>query len=159
MLIICPECHNKISDQANICVHCGYPIKKMYELENKNICIIDGIPHDLSEQLANINNSQYQPLKKFVIEYGMSLADASNLWRLIKTTNQVPSEYDSSRQNEYRTQLNINQNINQPKCPTCGSTNIEKISTTKKAAGGFMFGLFSKTARSQFACKDCGYKW
>lgn len=50
-----------------------------------------------------------------------------------------------------------NQNI--PKCPTCGSTNIEKISSFDKAAGAVMFGLFSKTARSQFKCKNCGYKW
>lgn len=50
-----------------------------------------------------------------------------------------------------------NQNV--PKCPTCGSTNIEKISTTSKVVGATMFGLLSKTARSQFKCKNCGYKW
>lgn len=48
---------------------------------------------------------------------------------------------------------------NVPKCPTCGSTNIEKISTLSKATGAYMFGLLSKTARSQFKCKNCGYKW
>lgn len=42
---------------------------------------------------------------------------------------------------------------NKPKCPTCGSTNIEKISLGKKAVGGALFGLFSKTARSQFRCE------
>lgn len=46
-----------------------------------------------------------------------------------------------------------------PKCPTCSSTNIEKISSFDKAAGAVMFGLFSKTARSQFRCRNCGYKW
>lgn len=50
-------------------------------------------------------------------------------------------------------------NPNQPKCPTCGSTNIEKISTTSRVTHGLMFGLFSKTARSQFKCKNCGNKW
>ena len=45
-----------------------------------------------------------------------------------------------------------------PKCPTCSSTNIEKISSFDKAAGAVMFGLFSKTARSQFKCRNCGYK-
>lgn len=49
------------------------------------------------------------------------------------------------------------QNI--PKCPTCQSTNIKKISTLSKVAGASMFGLFSKTARSQFQCINCGYKW
>ena len=48
---------------------------------------------------------------------------------------------------------------NQPKCPTCGSTNIKKISAASKAGGMFMFGIFSKTAKSQFQCEDCGYKW
>lgn len=48
---------------------------------------------------------------------------------------------------------------NLPKCPTCSSTNIEQISSFDKAAGAVMFGLFSKTARSQFKCKNCGYKW
>lgn len=48
---------------------------------------------------------------------------------------------------------------NKPKCPTCGSINIEKISTTSKVIGATMFGLLSKTARSQFKCKNCGYKW
>ncbi len=57
---------------------------------------------------------------------------------------------------EYR-KLKTNPNV--PKCPTCSSTNIEKISSFDKAAGAVMFGLFSKTARSQFKCKNCGYKW
>lgn len=46
-----------------------------------------------------------------------------------------------------------------PKCPTCGSTNIEKISITKKAFGGAMFGLFSSDVRNTMHCKNCGYKW
>ena len=48
---------------------------------------------------------------------------------------------------------------NKPKCPTCGSTNIKKISTTSKVLGAAMWGLFSKTAHSQFQCGNCGYKW
>lgn len=48
---------------------------------------------------------------------------------------------------------------NVPKCPTCNSTNVEKISGTAKVAGAVAFGLFSKTARSQFKCKNCGYMW
>lgn len=46
-----------------------------------------------------------------------------------------------------------------PKCPTCASTNIEKISGADKVVGAALFGLFSKTAHSQFKCKNCGYKW
>lgn len=49
--------------------------------------------------------------------------------------------------------------LNKPKCPTCGSRNIEKISLTKKAFGGAMFGLFSSDIRNTMHCKNCGYKW
>jgi len=46
-----------------------------------------------------------------------------------------------------------------PKCPTCGSTNIQKISDLRKAGGAILFGIFSKDAKSQFECKNCGYKF
>ena len=48
---------------------------------------------------------------------------------------------------------------NVPKCPTCQSTNIEKISLTKKAVGGVLFGLFSSNVRKTMHCKNCGFKW
>ena len=45
------------------------------------------------------------------------------------------------------------------RCPTCNSTKVKKISATSKVVGASMFGLFSKTAKSQFKCEQCGYKW
>ena len=44
-------------------------------------------------------------------------------------------------------------------CPTCGSTNVEKISAIKKVIGGAMFGLFSSDVRNMMHCNSCGYKW
>ena len=32
-------------------------------------------------------------------------------------------------------------------CPTCGSTNVKRISAASKVAGAYAFGLFSKTAK------------
>lgn len=48
---------------------------------------------------------------------------------------------------------------NIPTCPTCHSTNVVKISNLKRAAHGIAWGFLSKTAFSQFECKNCGYKW
>lgn len=50
-------------------------------------------------------------------------------------------------------------NANVPKCPNCGSTNIQKISASAKLGGAMMFGIFSKTAKSQWKCRNCGSKW
>ena len=46
-----------------------------------------------------------------------------------------------------------------PKCPTCGSTNIEKISTLNRAVSIGIVGLASDKIGKQFCCKNCGYKW
>ena len=49
---------------------------------------------------------------------------------------------------------------NVPKCPTCGSTNIEKISGANKVTSAVVFGVFSLGHISKtFKCKNCGYKW
>lgn len=48
---------------------------------------------------------------------------------------------------------------NIPKCPTCGSTSIEKISTSKKVGGAMLFGLLSSDVRNTMHCKHCGCKW
>ena len=49
------------------------------------------------------------------------------------------------------------QNI--PKCPTCQSTNIKKISSAQRAGSIIGFGIFSKNIGKTFECKKCGYKW
>ena len=51
------------------------------------------------------------------------------------------------------------QQANTPKCPTCGSTNICKISTGKKALGFITVGIFSSNFGKTMECKQCGYKW
>ncbi len=46
-----------------------------------------------------------------------------------------------------------------PKCPTCGSTNLKKISGTSKAVSVAMFGLFSIKRHKVFQCNNCEYEW
>ena len=62
-------------------------------------------------------------------------------------------------QKEVKTQEQTSTQSNTPKCPTCGSTNIEKISTTSKAAGFVAVGVFSKNFSKTFHCRNCGYRW
>ena len=48
---------------------------------------------------------------------------------------------------------------NVPRCPTCGSTNIKKISGTKRWVGTGLFGLASSLALKSYECLNCSYKW
>lgn len=36
-LIKCPECNGQVSDKAEVCIHCGYPLKKIAQKNNRNI--------------------------------------------------------------------------------------------------------------------------
>lgn len=60
-----------------------------------------------------------------------------------------------------QTQEFYNKQQNLPKCPTCGSTNIRRISTAEKATSTIMFGIFSNKRKYQFECQNpkCKYKW
>ena len=75
----------------------------------------------------------------------------------------TPEEAEKCRQkDEEFEQRKLNEIFNPtytPKCPVCGSPNIHKISVTKRVVSGAAFGLFSKTARSQWECSNCGNKF
>lgn len=51
------------------------------------------------------------------------------------------------------------QSSNTPKCPTCGSTDIKKISATKRWVGTGLFGLASSNMGKTMQCNSCGYKF
>ncbi len=47
-----------------------------------------------------------------------------------------------------------------PKCITCGSRAVEKISLGNKAVAAGLFGVLSLGHLSKtFKCWECGYKW
>lgn len=50
--------------------------------------------------------------------------------------------------------------LNKPKCPICGSTNLSKITTTKKVAKIAMFGIFGMGDNGKtWKCNNCGSKF
>lgn len=110
--------------------------------------------------------AQNQTLKgmKFIQELtNCSDDDAQQLWcelsKQYGTKENNPAIPNLTLQQIAQANAQAQELLNKPKCPTCGSTRVKKISTTSKVAGAAMFGLFSKTARSQFKCEQCGYKW
>lgn len=48
---------------------------------------------------------------------------------------------------------------NTPKCPTCQSTDVQKLSTMSKVLGVGLLGFASKTVGKTYKCNNCGYYW
>lgn len=50
--------------------------------------------------------------------------------------------------------------VNVPKCPTCGSIEVEKISLKSKIGAGLLVGVFALGKISKtFKCNNCKYQW
>ncbi len=45
------------------------------------------------------------------------------------------------------------------KCPVCGSTNVEKISTASRVVSVGMVGMASNKIGKQYKCKSCKHMW
>ena len=46
-----------------------------------------------------------------------------------------------------------------PKCPTCGSTDLRKVSVGAKTVSVGLFGIFSQKVKKTWHCNSCGYEW
>lgn len=97
---------------------------------------------------------RYEPLDKFetvtdkycVLKDGITLNCAS--CGQVHTEKYIPLENQNTGRLPPR-----------PHCPTCNSTNLEKISTASKFIGFATVGVFSNSFGKTFHCKNCGYRW
>jgi predicted RNA-binding Zn-ribbon protein involved in translation (DUF1610 family) len=73
-----------------------------------------------------------------------------------------PIEYQL-KMSQFKTQVQQQkqqQESNTPKCPTCGSTNIKKISGLSKAGSVAVWGVFAAGRTSKtWHCNNCGSEW
>lgn len=139
----CRNC-NKNSNNESSLRGKGYSI---YLPEDKYICEVCG------EELIDLSmlSSDYDILT--------NISNNPNFIESMIRLSQKDSIEYQLKMSQFKTNISDRQENYIPKCPTCGSTNIEKISATKKAFGGAMFGLFSSDVRNSMHCKNCGAKW
>jgi hypothetical protein len=85
--------------------------------------------------------------KKDIVDFNLKMAQFK---KTVKSQKQAKKAEEESIP---RPQSNI------PKCPTCGSPDIKKISATKRWVGVGLFGLASSNIGKSMQCNNCGYKW
>lgn len=142
---------NKINPEqySRQCLTCG----------STNVIKIN-LTNDETERLINLECNMGQILN-------MNIYKKKNYNRFIKEFEKLENiqhEKDIKRQErETKIAQNPPNTSNKPKyipkCPTCGSPNIKKISATKRWVGTGLFGLASSDIGKTMQCEDCGYKW
>lgn len=148
MLIICPECGKEISDKSDKCIHCGYPLSKT----KSNIIIINNKEYDFTDIILGIESEEYNPavyIREISDMCLIPIYEAKEIYFNLKN-NKTLSQHIT---------CDIKEQQNIPKCPTCQSNNIGKISTTSKAINTVAFGLLGTKRHKSFHCNNCGYEW
>lgn len=135
----CPKCNGKYFDDDEYCSECNIKLIDNKEY-NKILAELDLMSNEEREKYKY--SSRYRDALKYRYGYG----DLSGHSHVLA----------SGLSSQQHTQ---NQKPNIPKCPTCGSTNVRPISTTKKATGFILAGIFSSNFGKSYECKDCKYKW
>lgn len=138
-LIKCPECGKEISDKSDKCIHCGFPLRSTPIIQEN----INGKYYDVTF-LRDTNIPLIRKVKKLNELTNCGLVQAKEI------AQKYHIEQESSKPKE---------EDNKPKCPTCGSTNLSKVSTMSKAGSVFMWGLFSQKVKKTWHCNNCKYEW
>ena len=160
-LIACPQCGEKVSDSADVCVHCGFNLlednkkfKQMYT------CKVDGLDVDFSVIYK---------------KYGFDFEDDSFDWDgyMESLKSVFPDEHDCDKfhklvsKNEFPKSFSrskpsvVIQTVQSsvPKCPVCQSTSIQKVDAIDRAISIGILGIASGKIGKTRKCKSCGYLW
>ena len=170
---VCPICGNcgTSSDRFPVCHFCK--CENMLEFDSTYI-------EDVRKEIASMANDEREDLEKgepgdnIIKDNYRSKEDIAlreYMRRKYAFTNPQfsKSKYNERVDKKIETSKHINQLYQEAydevygrkkvTCPTCGSTNTEKISALSKGVSVGLFGIFSQKVKHQFRCKTCGYEW
>lgn len=144
----CPNCRNNNNQDLFYSGYYSWLDDDCYQCPMKNC----------GHELVNINLSK----EDFNVIISVS-KDIIFLESMIDLKEKDPIEYQLKmsqfKSNAKQQQSDKLQNDNTPKCPTCNSTNIKKISGLSKAGSVAMWGLLSRKVHKQWHCNQCGSEW
>ncbi len=183
-LIKCPECgRENVSDGAAACPDCGYGIKahfekismeqqkkEIYERKLQSV-IAPERPKRMNFAYGLAIFFAFGALTEFLISPMISLIFIAFVcWTCYMGSKQYKGElekYNLAKSNFEKYQQEVVREQERqarieaakPKCPQCGSTNLQKISTTDRALSVTIAGAASGKIGKQCKCRNCKYMW
>ena len=152
-LIKCPECSKEISNKAQSCPHCGYPINENngYSIyitgyRDTDIAVTAGI-----KEVLNLN-LDYEDIVKIL----------NNLpYKLYECLTQKEAEFLAQKLYKWWINVEVRDRNNNPipintkmiLCPKCSSSNIQIV----PRKWSLLTGIF--TNATDRVCVNCKHKW
>lgn len=176
MLIECPECKQKISDQSVQCIHCGYPLISMKpKCEINTHSVILGVNYDMSAIAQLLREEKYDDMMDRIRKLEEKYEDwtpslSAYLCNYIQIHDNIPECVtrtmlwecgvslkqikDRCKLWEENPEAKKAFKMRIPYCPECGSTHIGVVSR----GYSFFFGFLGSGAPRN-VCKICGHVW
>lgn len=188
-LVKCPECgRENVSDNAESCPDCGYGIRTYFEKkkdeENRKEELVRKLnsipmPREPEKPFANLGAKiiigffVFEAILGIIVDGNWFLTivcigiifmffgiEYSNYNKELEKYKNAKEDFERYKKEELkRQQLAQVKEALKPRCPQCGSTNIEKISTTSRVVSIAAVGLASEKIGKQYKCKKCKHLW
>lgn len=138
MLYYCEKCGGTGVLDFDVCVQCGShnSYKSVPDEYVDDYAIKDDLKAEFIENIVKSSPNFEQ-----------------ECWDRREAFKEIQKHNDELLENDKVKQANV------PKCPTCQSANLKKITATSKAMNTAMFGLFGTKRHKTFHCDNCGYEW
>lgn len=138
MLYYCEKCGGTDVLDFDVCVQCGShnSYKSVPDEYVDDYAIKDDLKAEFIENIVKSSPNFEQ-----------------ECWDRREAFKEIQKHNDELLENDKVKQANV------PKCPTCQSANLKKITATSKAMNTAMFGLFGTKRHKTFHCDNCGYEW
>lgn len=184
-LIKCPECNKEVSDKAEVCIHCGYPLNKVLPDVEKNICVYNGKGYDLTEvvefcrEYSNRETEHIEDLQLSAKFHGMlhqlmpldgisnnELASYIERYLHVPDFEFIPSgrtdTYMSPKNPHYKSEhemptVNLEERKRSAGKPHCPKCGSTSIATTNR--GHSLFWGFLGSGTPVNVCQKCGNRW
>lgn len=132
---------------GRICLKCG----NLYSDENQTSCERCN-SNDTELIQTSITNREYWDILQIS-------RDGYFVKAMIELKEKDPIEYQLKMQ-QFKNQAKQQEQSNRPKCPTCNSTDLKKISGISKAGSIALWGVFAAGRTSKtWHCNNCGTEW
>ena len=106
-----------------------------------------------------VNNHKEEAIKYIQLKVGNNYKIAETIVDTYIEEMGDEIEDHKRRIEEYKKRQLNERVLNKPKCPTCQSTNIKRVSTTSKVINTAIYGIFGTKRYKTFHCNNCGYEW